>query len=70
VTIPRTRKGMATGSRAFMVLLVQAVHLSQSIADAVEITQFAGAVTSYSTNPATEWHLWIKWESIDGVLSV
>ena len=39
-------------------------------ADAVEITQFAGAVTSYSTNPATEWHLWIKWESIDGVLSV
>ena len=38
-------------------------------ADAVEITQFAGAVTSYSTNPATEWHLWIKWESIDGVLS-
>lgn len=39
-------------------------------ADAVEITQFSGAVTSYSTNPATEWHLWIKWESIDGVLSV
>ncbi|CAB5220126.1 Domain of unknown function DUF1983 [uncultured Caudovirales phage] len=39
-------------------------------ADAVEITQFAGAVTSYSTNPATEWHLWIKWESVDGVLSV
>jgi hypothetical protein len=38
-------------------------------ADAVEITQFSGAVTSYSTNPATEWHLWIKWESIDGVLS-
>ena len=38
-------------------------------ADAVEITQFAGAVTSYATNPATEWHLWIKWESVDGVLS-
>jgi hypothetical protein len=38
-------------------------------ADAIEITQFSGAVTSYSTNPATEWHLWIKWESIDGVLS-
>ena len=38
-------------------------------ADAVEITQFAGQVTSYATNPATEWHLWIKWESIDGVLS-
>lgn len=38
-------------------------------ADAVEITQFAGAVTSYATNPATEWHLWIKWESVDGILS-
>ena len=38
-------------------------------AAAVEITQFAGAVTSYATNPSTEWHLWIKWESIDGVLS-
>jgi hypothetical protein len=38
-------------------------------AAAVEITQFAGQVTSYATNPATEWHLWIKWESIDGVLS-
>jgi len=37
--------------------------------DAVEITQFAGQVTSYATDPATEWHLWIKWESNDGVLS-
>ena len=39
-------------------------------ANAVEITQFAGQVTSYATDPATEWHLWIKWESNDGVLSV
>lgn len=39
-------------------------------ADAIEITQFSGAVTSYSTNPATEWHLWLKWETIDGVLSI
>jgi hypothetical protein len=38
-------------------------------ANAVEITQFAGQVTSYATDPATEWHLWIKWESNDGVLS-
>jgi hypothetical protein len=38
--------------------------------DAVEITAFAGKITSYSTNPSTEWHLWIKWESVDGVLSV
>jgi hypothetical protein len=39
-------------------------------ADAIEITQFAGAVTSYSTDPATEWHLWLKWETKDGVLSI
>ena len=39
-------------------------------ASAVEITQFAGQVTSYATDPATEWHLWLKWESNDGVLSV
>jgi hypothetical protein len=39
-------------------------------ANAVEITQFAGQVTSYATDPATEWHLWLKWESNDGVLSV
>jgi hypothetical protein len=39
-------------------------------ASAVEITQFAGQVTSYATDPATEWHLWLKWETNDGVLSV
>jgi len=39
-------------------------------ANAVEITQFAGQVTSYATDPATEWHLWLKWETNDGVLSV
>lgn len=38
-------------------------------ANAAEITQFSGTVTSYSTNPSTVWHLWIKWESVDGVLS-
>lgn len=37
--------------------------------DAVEITQFTGTVFAYPTNPATTWHLWIKWESVDGVLS-
>lgn len=36
---------------------------------AVEITQFTGTVFAYATNPATTWHLWIKWESADGVLS-
>lgn len=36
---------------------------------AVEITQFTGTVFAHATNPATTWHLWIKWESADGVLS-
>lgn len=38
-------------------------------ADAVEIAQFTGEVYAYPTNPATTWHLWIKWESRDGALS-
>ena len=37
--------------------------------DAAEITQFSGTVASYATNPSTTWHLWIKWETVDGVLS-
>ena len=39
-------------------------------ADAVEITQFTGVVHAYPSNPSTQWRLWIKWESRDGVLSV
>lgn len=39
-------------------------------ADAVEITQFTGAVHAHPSNPSTIWRLWIKWESADGVLSV
>lgn len=39
-------------------------------ADAIEITQFSGQVFAYPTNPNTTWHLWIKWETKDGVLSV
>ena len=37
--------------------------------DAVEIAQFSGTVYAHSSNPATTWHLWIKWETVDGVLS-
>lgn len=40
-----------------------------TFSDAVEITQFQGAVFAYATNPNTEWHIWIKWLSTDGVLS-
>lgn len=37
--------------------------------DAVEITQFTGTVHAHPSNPATTWRLWIKWETVDGVLS-
>lgn len=40
-----------------------------TFSDAAEINQFAGTVGSISSNPATTWHLWAKWESVDGVLS-
>lgn len=40
-----------------------------TFSNADEITQFSGTVASYATNPSTTWHLWIKWESADGVLS-
>lgn len=41
-----------------------------TFASAVEITQFTGQVFAHASNPATTWHLWIKWETKDGVLSV
>jgi hypothetical protein len=37
--------------------------------DAVELSQFTGAVHAIPSNPATTWRLWIKWESVAGVLS-
>jgi hypothetical protein len=37
--------------------------------DAVPITEFSGTVFAHPTNPATTWHLWIKWVSVDGVYS-
>lgn len=40
-----------------------------TFSDAVELTQFVGTIFSYATNPATQWHLWLKWKSVDGVLS-
>lgn len=38
-------------------------------ADAVEVGRFAGTAWGMVSNPATTWRLWIKWESVDGVLS-
>ena len=39
-------------------------------ADAIELGQFAGQVWAMPSNPSTTWHLWIKWETNDGVLSI
>lgn len=41
-----------------------------TFADAVEIAQFDGSVYAHPSNPATTWRFWIKWETIDSVLSV
>jgi hypothetical protein len=38
-------------------------------ANAVKITEFSGTVFAHPTNPATTWHLWIKWMTVDGVES-
>lgn len=38
-------------------------------ADAVVINEFSGTVASHATNPATTWHLWLTWVTVDGVES-
>jgi hypothetical protein len=38
--------------------------------DAAEITQFTGFVHAHPSNPSTQWRLWIKWQTVDNVLSV
>lgn len=37
--------------------------------DAVVLTEFGGTVAAHATNPATTWHLWLKWVTVDGVAS-
>ena len=34
------------------------------------VSEFPGSVHAYATNPATTWHLWLKWVSEDGFSSV
>lgn len=38
-------------------------------ANAVVLEEFSGTVFSHATNPATTWHLWLKWVTVDGVAS-
>ncbi|PUE08986.1 hypothetical protein B9Z51_08615 [Limnohabitans sp. T6-5] len=40
-----------------------------TFSNAIELGQFGGQVWAMPSNPATTWRLWIKWESVDGVLS-
>ena len=37
--------------------------------DAVRLFDFQGTIGAYPTEPATRWRIWIKWLSIDGVMS-
>jgi hypothetical protein len=38
-------------------------------AAAGEIAQFTGNIFSLSSDPATVWHIWLKWETNNGILS-
>ncbi|MDB5730696.1 MAG: hypothetical protein JWQ03_591 [Variovorax sp.] len=40
-----------------------------TFADAHELTQFQGTVFAHPVPPHTIWHIWIKWETVDGVKS-
>lgn len=37
--------------------------------DAVLVHEFVGQVGSFTSEPATQWHIWLKWRTNDGVLS-
>jgi hypothetical protein len=37
--------------------------------DAVVVHEFVGQVGSFASEPGVEWHIWLKWRSVDGVLS-
>jgi hypothetical protein len=37
--------------------------------DAVVVHEFVGQVGSFPTEPATQWHIWVKWRTFDGIES-
>jgi len=47
----------------------QAGYTFANAAAAGEIGQFTGNFWSFSSDPATKWHIWLKWETNNGVLS-
>jgi hypothetical protein len=40
-----------------------------TFSNAVVLAEFTGIVWAYPSDPATTWHMWIFWESVDGVRS-
>lgn len=38
--------------------------------NAVVVHEFVGQVSSFGADPGTQWHIWLKWRTMDGVLSV
>ena len=38
-------------------------------ADAIPVAQFEGTIYGVPSDPSTTWRVWIKWQSVDGVLS-
>ena len=60
------------GHGHYKSVLYGKTHTSGAVpvfAEALVLTEFAGSVFSYATTPATTWRLWLKWMSVDGVLS-
>lgn len=41
-----------------------------TFSEAVELMEFQGTIAAYPTELATRWCCWLKWKSVDGVLSV
>lgn len=41
-----------------------------TFAEAVKLADFQGEVYAYPSDPATIWHMWITWRTLDGVESV
>ena len=62
----------ATGHGYGRTIVYGAKHTTGGLpvfADAVVVHEFVGAVGSFPSEPATEWRIWVKWRSVDGVES-
>jgi hypothetical protein len=41
-----------------------------TFSDDSKVMEFPGEVSTFATEPATQWHIWLKWKTKDGVLSI